>query len=266
MRILQGKLENSSSFLCGAERKQHRAGHVLKVEGRDHPEIESVAFAGDIVALAKVDEIHVDAVLHAPGTHAEYDPIKPKYPMPMFSLAIAPANRNDEVKLNAALTQLCEEDPTLSHGHDKSTKEMLISGSGQEHVEVAVAKLKRMGVECTLKLPKIPYRETITKSVKYVEYTHKKQTGGAGQYARVFIDVEPRKEGGYEFVDKIVGGVIDHQFRPSVDKGVQSKMAEGVIAGYPVVGVRVSLVDGKTHRLIRRRETHEDLIRLSREL
>jgi elongation factor G len=123
---------------------------------------------------------------------------------------------------------------------------MLLSGSGQQHVEVAVARLKRQGVECALKLPKIPYRETISKTVKYVEHTHKKQTGGAGQYARVFIDIEPIKEG-YEFVDKIVGGVIGHQFRPSVDKGVRSKMSEGVLAGYPVVGVRVLLVDGKMH-------------------
>ncbi len=136
----------------------------------------------------------------------------------------------------------------LRVNRDTQTKEMLISGSGQEHVEVAVARLKRSGVECTLKLPKIPYRETITRTVKYVEYTHKKQTGGAGQYARVFIDLEPLRDGTrYEFVDKIVGGVIDQSFRPSVDKGVQSKMSEGVIAGYPVVGVRVSLVDGKTH-------------------
>ncbi|MFQ5702027.1 MAG: elongation factor G, partial [Acidobacteriota bacterium] len=172
---------------------------------------------------------------------------KVEFPEPVISWAIEPKTRGDEEKMSAGLQKLQETDPMLRVSRDRQTKQLLISGSGQAHVEVAVARLKRQGIECTLKPPKIPYRETITKAVKYVEYTHKKQTGGSGQYARVFIDLEPYKEGDYEFVDKIVGGVIDQTYRPSVDKGIQAKMAEGVIAGHPVVHVRVRLVDGKTH-------------------
>jgi elongation factor G len=248
MRILQGKLDNGTQFLCGSERKQHKAGHVLKVEGRDHPEVESVAYAGDIVALAKVDDIHVDMVLHAPGTHSEWEAVRPKYPTPMFSLAIAPANRNDEVKLNSALTQLCEEDPTLTHGHDPGTKEMVISGMGEIHLKIAMEKLEsRFRVAVTAKAPQIAYRETITAPAEG-HHRHKKQTGGAGQFGEVFLRVEPLARGaGFEFHDETRGGSIPNQFIPSVEKGVRKALESGPLAGFGVHDVRVAVYDGKTH-------------------
>ncbi len=244
-RVYSGAVKSDSTIFNATRRDSERVGAVDLVQGKQITSIGEL-HAGDLGAFAKLKVTHTgDTLVSDKGHVIEYPRVT--HHEPAISWAIEPKSRGDEEKLSAALHKLLEADPMLRIGRDGQTKEMLISGSGQEHVEVAVARLKRLGVECTLKLPKIPYRETITKAVKYVEYTHKKQTGGAGQYARVFIDVEPRREGGYEFVDKIVGGVIDHQFRPSVDKGVQSKMAEGVIAGFPVVGVKVSLVDGKTH-------------------
>ena len=244
-RVYSGTVKSDSVIYNATRGENERVGAVDVVMGKTITSIAEI-HAGDLGAFAKLKVTHTGDTLVSDKAHAIEYP-KVTFHDPAISWAIEAKSRGDEEKMSAALHKLLEADPVLRFSRDTQTKEMLISGMGQEHVEVAVAKLKRLGVECTLKLPKIPYRETITKSVKYVEYTHKKQTGGAGQYARVFIDVEPLKTGNYEFVDKIVGGVIDHQFRPSVDKGVQSKMSEGVIAGYPVVGVRVSLVDGKTH-------------------
>ncbi|KPJ72071.1 MAG: hypothetical protein AMS14_08575, partial [Planctomycetes bacterium DG_20] len=148
-----------------------------------------------------------------------------------------------------ALGRLGEEDLTFRVAHHPQTRELVVTGVTALHLDVMLARLKRQfSVEVHSKPPRIAYQETITRPVKYMEYTHKKQTGGAGQYARVAIDLEPLERGaGYEFVDEIVGGVIDQPFRVSVDKGIQRKMAEGVLAGYPVVDVRVRLVDGKTH-------------------
>jgi elongation factor G len=167
----------------------------------------------------------------------------------MCSLAVRPKSRGDETKISTALKELVADDRTVAVRADAQTGDLVLSGMSDLHLLLMLKKLKRRRkVEVETALPKIPYMETITKGAKYVEYTHKKQTGGAGQFARVFIDVEPLERGaGYEFVDKIFGGVIDQTFRPSVDKGIQNKMAEGVIAGNPVVDVRVTLVDGKTH-------------------
>jgi elongation factor G len=172
-----------------------------------------------------------------------------KFPVPMVSLAVRPKSRGDEQKIGSALKELEGDDRTFALCSDTQTGDLIISGMSDLHLSMMLKRLKRRRkVEVETSPPKIPYKETITRGVKYVEYTHKKQTGGAGQYAKVYIDVEPlERGGGYQFADKIFGGVIDHSFRPSVDKGIQAKMAEGVIAGFPVVDVRVSLVDGKTH-------------------
>ncbi len=245
VRVLSGVLKGESTIYNATRSEQERVGHLNIVQGKTLTTVPELR-AGDLGAFAKLKVTQTGDSVVADKTKVVEFP-KVNFPEPAISWALEPKSRGDEEKLSAGLHKLLETDPMLRVGRDAQTKEMLISGAGQQHVEVAISKLKRQGVECTLKLPKIPYRETITKAVKYVEYTHKKQTGGAGQYARVFLDVEPRKEGGYEFLDKIVGGVIDQSFRPSVDRGVQSKMHEGVLAGFPISGVRVSLVDGKTH-------------------
>ena len=246
LRIVSGRLGSNTSFVNRRTGRTERIGGVLKVCGKDQTPVDEGVY-GDIVAVAKVEDILAGDTLTDDKTRVTLPEIK--FPTPMTSLAVKPKSRGDEQKISVALKELVADDRTFMVQTDSQTGDLVVSGMSDLHLTLMLKKLKRRRkVEVETAPPKIPYKETITKGVKYVEYTHKKQTGGAGQYARVFIDVEPLGRGeGYEFVDKIFGGVIDQTFRPSVDKGIQNRMAEGVIAGYPVVDVRVSLVDGKTH-------------------
>ncbi|MFH1749084.1 MAG: elongation factor G [Planctomycetota bacterium] len=244
-RVLAGSLKPDGQVFTAGERKGLRPGHLFKLLGDQHAEVES-AVTGDIVAMAKLDLSIGDAIFDK----ASEGTIKmPKIPTPMFALALEPKARGDVEKISGALLRFSEEDPCFKYHRDIETNELVMQGLGDQHLNVIGSKMKRyFKLEVDTKTPKIPYRETISGSVKYVEYTHKKQTGGAGQYARVFIDMEPAERGaGYEFIDKIFGGVIDQSFRPSVNKGVKDQMNKGVIAGCQVVDVKVSLVDGKTH-------------------
>jgi len=247
LRILQGKMDNSTLFISGAEKKAHKTGHVLKVAGKDHPEY-GVAYAGDIVALAKVEDIHVDQILHTPGGEETFRPILPKYPTPMFSLAIEPKNRGDETKISGALHKLAEEDPTFKVSHDPQTHELVISGIGDLHLRVILEKMKnRFNLEVLTKQPKIPLKETIQAKAEG-HYRHKKQSGGAGQFGEVFLRIEPLERGqGFEFVNDIFGGTIPSQYVPSVEKGVRDVLEGGAIAGYPVQDIRVIVYDGKYH-------------------
>lgn len=244
-RVYSGVVKGESTLLNVARGEMERFGAVNVAQGKTLTPVQEIR-AGDIGTVTKLKVTATGDTLAEKASPILYEPVK--FAEPAISWAIEPKTRADEEKISVALHRLLEADPMLRTNRDAQTHEMLISGAGQEHVEVMLAKMRRQGVEAKLKLPKIPYRETITRAVKDVEYTHKKQTGGAGQYAKVVINLEPLPRGsGYEFQDKIFGGAIDHSFRPSVDKGVQAKMHEGVIAGYPVVDCRVSLVDGKTH-------------------
>jgi len=246
VRIFRGTVNANGSFVNRRSGRTEKYGNLLALFGKETKSVES-AGPGSIIGIGKVEDMAVGDTI----TDAETDVVLPpiKLPTPLVSLAVRPKARGDEQRLLGGVKELAAEDPCFQMRWDEQTKELVISGLSDFHLNVLLKRMKRRRkVELTTSLPRIPYRETITKPVKYVEYTHKKQTGGAGQYARVFIDLEPLPRGtGYEFVDKIYGGVIDQPFRVSVDKGIQSKMAEGVLAGYPVVDVRVSLVDGKTH-------------------
>ena len=246
LRVLSGKLASNTSFVNHRTGKSERIGGLLKICGKEQDPVEE-GVCGDIVAVAKVEDILAGDTLTDDKTNIVLPEIK--FPTPMCSLAVRPKSRGDETKISSALKELVADDRTVDVRADAQTGDLVLSGMSDVHLSLMLKKIKRRRkVEVETAPPKIPYMETITKGAKYVEYTHKKQTGGAGQFARVFIDVEPQERGaGYEFVDKIFGGVIDQTFRPSVDKGIQSKMAEGVIAGNPVVDVRVTLVDGKTH-------------------
>ncbi|HUO10608.1 MAG TPA: elongation factor G [Phycisphaerae bacterium] len=248
LRILQGKMDSNTMFVCGDEKKSHKTGHVLKVEGRDHPELNTVSYAGDIVALAKVEEIHVDQIIHEPGTPNEWKPITPRYPTPMFSLAIEPKSRGDEVKISGALSKLAEEDPTFKHTHDPQTHEIVVHGIGDLHLRIVLEKMKnRFNLEVLTHPPKIAYRETITSKAEG-HYRHKKQTGGAGQFGEVYLRVEPLDRGqGFEFVNDVFGGTIPGQYIPSVEKGVHDILSGGAIAGYPVQDIKVIVYDGKHH-------------------
>ncbi|MCL2646761.1 MAG: elongation factor G [Phycisphaerales bacterium] len=248
LRILQGKMDANTMFISAGEKKAHKAGHVLKVEGRDHPELTGTAYAGDIVALAKVEDLRVDAIIHDPSAASEWKPVPPKYPTPMFSLAIEPKSRGDEVKISGALQKLAEEDPTFKHSHDSQTHEIVVHGLGDLHLRIVLEKMKnRFNLEVITKPPKIAYRETITAKAEG-HYRHKKQTGGAGQFGEVYLRIEPLERGaGFEFVNDIFGGTIPSQYIPSVEKGVHDVLTGGAIAGYPVQDLRVVVYDGKYH-------------------
>lgn len=248
VRLLQGKMDSSTPFLCGQEKKSHKGGHILKVEGRDHPEYASMACAGDIIALAKIEDIHVDQIIHDPSINETYQPLLAKYPIPMFSLAVQPKSHGDEVKVAACMAKLAEEDPTFKYVHDPITHELVISGVGELHLRVMLEKMKnRFSLDVTTKPPRVAYRETITSKAEG-HYRHKKQTGGAGQFAEVYLRVEPLNRGdGFEFVNDVFGGSIPTQFIPSVEKGVRDILENGAVAGYPVQDIRVIVYDGKHH-------------------
>ena len=248
LRVLQGSLGANTSFVASADQKPRKAGHVMKLEGREHPELEQVAWAGDLVALARVEDLHVDQLLHAPEVKDRFEVPKAKYPTPMLSLALASRSKSDDVKLGQALSRLVEEDPTFSFTHDPVTHELVLAGLGEVHLKVMLERLKnRSHLDVIAKAPTIPYRETVG-MVSEGHYRHKKQTGGAGQFAEVFLRVEPLPRGaGFEFKSEVFGGSIPGQFLPSVEKGVHDALARGVLAGFPVFDVRVVVTDGKTH-------------------
>jgi elongation factor G len=246
VRVFNGKLATGQEYANQVRNNSERMGNMYCLRGRDRTDINEIP-AGDIGGLLKLKDTHTNESL-ADKT-LKYRVTPTVFPEPLFSVAIKAKTKGDDDKIGAGLNKLREEDPTFVYRFQSDIHQSILSGMGDVHIDILLDGLRnrfKVGVEKMQ--PKISYRETIVKSAKYIEYTHKKQTGGAGQYARVFIDLEPLpRGGGYEFVDKIVGGVIDQSFRPSVDKGVRAKLDEGIIAGYPIVDVRVSLVDGKTH-------------------
>ncbi|MAF09012.1 elongation factor G [Candidatus Poribacteria bacterium] len=244
-RVYSGSLgvENVQNTTRAAS---ERVGKVAHRQGGQDVDA-SVIVAGDFGAVAKLADTATGDTLARAEAPIHLPPVE--FPRPAYSRAVFPEREGDDDRLSTALSRLAEEDPTLHVTRNNETDQTLLEGLGDQHLTMALAKAKRkFNANARLDLPKIAYRETITKTVKEVDYTHRKQTGGAGQYAKVVITMEPTARGdGYEFVDKIFGGAIDQQFRPSVDKGVKQAMAEGVIAGYPMVDFRVTLVDGKTH-------------------
>ncbi|HEX9783653.1 MAG TPA: elongation factor G [Opitutaceae bacterium] len=244
IRVHSGRLASDGNIKTLHERKGMRLGHVSRFMGAEHKE-ETAASAGDIVAVAKLD-LHVGNVVYTDegGTIA-----MPKAPKPMYAMAIESKTRGDEDKIGGALKRFSEEDPCFAVDRDPTTHELVIHGVGDVQVRTILKRMNRYyKLDVETKPPKIPYRETITGKVNDIEYTHKKQSGGAGQYGKVVINMHPSERGaGYQFVDKIFGGAIDGPFRVSVDKGIRGQIAEGVLVGYPVVDVTVELTDGKTH-------------------
>lgn len=245
VRVLSGSIKSDSSIHINDERKPVRPGQLHKMQGADHPEIDD-GIAGDLVAMAKLDT-RIGDLLSSEATGAKVE--MPPFPHPMFALAIEPKSRGDADKVSGALARFNEEDPCFNADRDPVTHELVIRGVGDLHLRSILSRMQQyFKLEVNTKPPRIPYRETITGKIENVEYTHKKQSGGAGQFGKVIINVEPNERGkGYEFLDEIFGGTIDQSFRPSVDKGIQAQLKEGVIAGYPVVDVIVRLIDGKTH-------------------
>jgi elongation factor G len=244
-RVYSGTLKSDSVTYNPNKDATERIGQLFELEGKKQKPV-AAAEAGDIVAVAKLKETATGDTLCDGGQPILYE--SPMALKPVISFALAAKSKNDEDKIMTSLHKLMEEDPTLQFQREEETHEMILSGMGQVHVEVAVEKLKRkFGVEVVLKEPKVPYRETIRKAVKQ-HYRHKKQSGGRGQFADVHLEIEPLPRGeGYEFVDKIVGGVIPRQYIPAVDKGIHEAMRHGVLAGFPVQDFRIILYDGSHH-------------------
>jgi len=243
-RVYSGTLKGDS-FYNSSKECAERFGQLLVLEGKEQRPVDS-AGPGMIVAVTKLKETVTGDTLCAADAPILYDPLIPQ--PPSIAYAVKPAKKGDEDKLFSSLNKMLEEDLTLQLTREGQTNEIILAGVGQVHIEVIGEKIKRkFGVEIALQLPKIPYRETI-KGKARVQGKHKKQTGGHGQYADSWIEIEPLpRGGGFEFEDRIVGGVIPRQYIPAVEKGVQEAMAEGIIAGYPVVDIKVALVDGSFH-------------------
>ncbi|MFI5168089.1 MAG: elongation factor G [Thermoanaerobaculales bacterium] len=245
MRVFSGALLPDSTYHNRQRDLAERFGAVNWMQGKELTPVEKLV-AGDIGAVAKLKETRTGETLTSKDGAVEIPPVP--IPEAAISFAIAAKAKGDEDKIAQGLAKLQDEDPTLHIGRDPQTKEQLVAGAGQLHVEIAVARLrKRYKVDVMLQPPKVPYRETITKTVELTT-RHKKQSGGHGQFAEAKVRMEPLpRGGGYEFVDKIYGGSISHNYRPSVDKGIQSASPTGPLSGHPVVDFRVTLLDGKEH-------------------
>ncbi len=246
-RVWQGTVTKDSQLYIGDGRKPFKVGHLFMLQGKDHVEIDE-ARPGDICAVAKVDDIAFDAVLHdaAEDDHIHLKPLT--FPTPVHGLAIRPRRHGDEQRMWEILNKLVAEDPCLKIEHVATTNETVVYGLGELHLRVLLERLQEVHkFEVDTAPPRIAYRETIT-APSEGHHRHKKQSGGAGQFGEVYLRIEPLPRGkGFEFVDAVKGGVIPGQFIPAVEKGVREVLASGAIAGYPVVDVRVTVFDGKHH-------------------
>lgn len=244
-RVFSGTLKSASTIYVTNTETTERIGQLLKTFGKEHKQVDE-AVAGEIVAVAKVENIQDGDTLSVEKSKLIYP--KVKYPTPMVPLAVEPMSRGDEQKISAALNKIAEEDPTFVMRREEETSELVVSGMSNLHLDIILNRLKtRFKVECSKKLPRIAYRETIT-GKSDSRYRHKKQSGGSGQFAEVAIKMEPTERGEqFEFVNKIVGGVIPSPYIASTEKGMIATMEKGILAGYRIVDIRVTLYDGKTH-------------------
>jgi elongation factor G len=244
-RVLKGTVTSETTLLDLRERNKERMGSLLQLQGKEHAQAKEFG-EGDLGAVAKLKDVQTGDLLVDREVTVEAADFG--FPEPVMSFAVTPKSKGDEDKVAAAIRRLAEEDPTLRLRRDQQTGEEILSGMSQMHVEVALDRAKRrFGVDVELHPPRVPYMETIRAEAR-AHGRYKKQTGGRGQFGDCHIVVTPIEGGtGYEFVDKIVGGVIPQSFRPAVDKGIQEAMHHGELAGAPVQGVRVELVDGSYH-------------------
>lgn len=244
-RVYQGKLVSDSLIYNASKEKPERVGQVFIPRGKVQNPVSAIV-AGDIGAVAKLQETATGDTLCDKEHAVLLPPLE--FPQPSYSVALAAKSKGDEDKLGTGLARLMEEDPTLSLKKDQETRELIVSGMGDVHIDVTVERLKRkFGVEVITSTPTVPYRETLRKPVR-VEGKHKKQTGGHGQYGHVWLEMEPLPQGsGFVFEEKIFGGAVPKQYIPAVEKGVREAMREGVLAGFPVVDIKVTLVDGSFH-------------------
>ncbi|CAB5012426.1 unannotated protein [freshwater metagenome] len=239
-------------MLNSTKDRKERIGKIYRMHANKREEIASVG-AGQIVAVMGLKDTTTGETLCDPSKSVVLESMN--FPAPVIHVAIEPKTKSDQEKLGTAIQRLSDEDPTFQVRTDEETGQTIIAGMGELHLEVLVDRMRReFNVEANVGKPQVAYRETITKKVVKVEYTHKKQTGGSGQYARVIIDIEPNvpvpgepNSGGYEFVNSVSGGRIPREYIPSTDAGIQDAMEYGVVAGYPMVDIKATLQDGAYH-------------------
>ncbi len=245
LRVYSGILESDSRAFNSRSESEERIGQLFLIRGKEQTPVKQLR-AGEIGGVAKLSSTVTGDTLCDKGRPLVLDPVT--YPKPIFSAAISPKTKADLDKMSTALARLVEEDPTLEVTRDAETNETILSGMGESHVDIAARKLQqKFGVEIAIGTPKVPYRETITRTAS-AQGRHKKQTGGHGQFGDVWLRLEPLPRGsGFEFVDEVFGGSVPRQYIPAVEKGVRETMTKGILAGYPVVDVRVALYDGSYH-------------------
>jgi elongation factor G len=246
-RLYSGTLSKGTALLNSTREKTERVGRMVLMHANTREEI-SEAFAGDIVALVGLKDTRTGDTLCDPNKAVILE--KMDFPDPVIDMSIEPKTKGDQEKMAIALHKLAAEDPSFRVSTDSESGQTIIKGMGELHLDIKVDILKRTHkVEVTVGAPQVAYRETITRAAE-VDYTHKKQTGGTGQFARVILEIEPNEKGaGYEFESKIVGGTVPKEFIPGVEKGINSVMSSGVVAGFPVLDVKVALVDGAYHEV-----------------
>ncbi|MFI7326381.1 elongation factor G [Streptomyces rubiginosohelvolus] len=249
VRIYSGRLEAGTAVLNSVKGKKERIGKIYRMHANKREEIQSVG-AGDIIAVMGLKQTTTGETLCDDKNPVILESMD--FPAPVIQVAIEPKSKGDQEKLGVAIQRLSEEDPSFQVHSDEETGQTIIGGMGELHLEVLVDRMKReFRVEANVGKPQVAYRETIRKAVERIDYTHKKQTGGTGQFAKVQIAIEPIEGGdaSYEFVNKVTGGRIPREYIPSVDAGAQEAMQFGILAGYEMVGVRVTLLDGGYHEV-----------------
>ncbi len=247
-RVYSGTVQADTTLYNVTKDAKERIGQIFRLVGKKQEGVGS-ASVGELIAVAKLKETTTGDTFCDEGDPIVYEPAR--LPNPMITFALRPKSRGDEDKVASSLQRLMEEDLTIQLGRDEQTREILITGMGQLHIETTLEKMKRkFGVEVDLSIPKVPYKETIKKTAKGVIYRHKKQTGGHGQFAEVHFDISPLPRGkGFEFENALTGMNVPRGFVPAVEKGILEAMASGVVAGYPVVDVKVRFYDGKSHEV-----------------
>ena len=246
-RVFQGQVNVGDSLYLDDQRKAIKAAHLYALQGAGSEEVQSVG-PGGIAALSKINELSYGGVLHAEHAHDRLKFADAPLPAPMHGVVLELTRRGDEKKLSDALAKLTAEDPSLLLEFDSQANETVLRGMGELHLRVILDRMREeFNLEVETRQPRIAYRETVTRKAEG-HHRHKKQTGGAGQFGEVFLNIEPLpRGGGFEFVDKVVGGVIPSQFMPAVEKGVRQVLLEGAVAGYPLQDIRVTVYDGKHH-------------------
>ncbi len=247
LRVYSGRLQTGTQVLNSVKNRKERIGKIFRMHANKREEIDSVG-AGDIVAVMGLKDTTTGETLCDPSKPVVLESMT--FPDPVISVAIEPKTKSDQERLGTAIQRLAEEDPTFRVSTNVETGQTIIEGMGELHLEVLVDRMRReFNVEANVGKPQVAYRETLTKKVDRIDYTHKKQTGGSGQFAKIQISIEPNTEegGGYLFENKVTGGRIPREYIPSVDAGAQESMQHGVLAGYPMVDVKVTLLDGAYH-------------------